>query len=418
MTVLKNRYVLVLAFLALVIVGISIYAYASKSYSGIINNNNNKGIVSGDENNSDKSSGNQENKDTQNNNTDSQPAQPGQEPTPAEVPEYKVKGVYLTGWSAGRESRIDHFIELTKTTELNTLVIDVKDDEGRVSYKSNVPLANEIGSSLNMIADIGQLMKKLKDNKVHTIARIVVFKDPILGQKRPDLAFKTTSGGLWRDRTGAAWLNPYNEDSWRYSLDLAKEAVELGFDEVQFDYIRFPTDGKVKQIDYGEAGREGDMTIPINGFLAQAKKELAPLGVPVSADVFGIITTNIGDIEKIGQDLETISKDIDYISPMVYPSHYGVGQYGFAKPDFEPYKVVHKSLSTAKERLDKLEGHKAKIRPYLQDFTASWLGSGYYKKYTAQDVRTQIQATYDCGLEEWILWNANNKYSESAFLRE
>lgn len=332
--------------------------------------------------------------------------------------DYKVKGIYLTGWSAGIESKINHFINLLSKTELNTLVIDVKDDLGRISYKSEVPLAKEIGAANTvMIRDVKSLIKKLKSNNIHTIARIVVFKDPILAEKKPDLALKTTSGAIWHDRNNTAWLNPFNKDSWAYSIELAKEAVNLGFDEVQFDYVRFPADGKVKNLFYNK-GSTPDLTKPINEFLAKAKLEIGQLGAPLSADIFGIVTTNIGDIEKIGQDLETLSKEPDYISPMVYPSHYGFGEYKIKRPDFEPYRVVYKSLSTANSRLKKLKGRHAKIRPYLQDFSAPWLGRGNYKKYTAEDVRAQIKAVYDSGLEEWILWNAGNKYSESALLAE
>lgn len=409
MKIFSNIYlkILLLVLITILVSGIVIYTYTSKSFFNTPNNN--------------PPSHTQQFPKTENTKTSPSENQPINQPPKnivKQIPEYKVKGIYLTGWTAGNERKLDHFINLINKTELNTIVIDVKDDEGRVSYKSNVPLVKKIGASYNMINDINKTLKKLKDNKIHTIARIVVFKDPKLAEKMPDFAIKTTSGSIWRDRKHAAWINPYNKESWKYSLDIAKEAVQLGFDEIQFDYIRFPTDGKVKQIDYGPMAKNTDMTKPINEFLAQAKKELNELGVPVSADVFGIITTNIGDIEKIGQDLESISQQVDYISPMVYPSHYAFGQYGIRRPDLEPYKIVYKSLSTAKARLDKLTGHKAKIRPYLQDFTAVWLGKGNYKIYTAQDVRNQIKAVYDCGLDEWILWNALNKYNENALLPE
>jgi hypothetical protein len=337
---------------------------------------------------------------------------------PKVVKPFKVKGVYFTGWSAGTESKVNHFINLIKNTELNTLVIDVKDDSGRVSYKSSVPLAIEVGSSTNMVADIKKTIEKFKKNNVHLIARIVVFKDPVLAQKRPDLAIKTIKGTVWHDRTNAAWLDPNNSESWKYSIDLAKEAVSLGFDEVQFDYVRFPTDGNIKVIDYKSKDGKIDKTKPINAFLAYAKKEINAMGAAVSADVFGIITTNIGDVEKIGQDLDTLSKQVDYVSPMVYPSHYAFGQYNIRRPDLEPYKTVSTSLKSAKTRIDKLPAPKAVIRPYLQDFTASWIGRGNYKRYGAADVRAQIKAAYDSGIDEWILWNANNRYSESAFLKK
>lgn len=410
MEIFKNRYVLVLSLLAAILISAGIYAYASKSYVG--NNNDNKKIT---DNKSESTKPNaQKTEQAQNNNPANRESQ---QPKTVSAP-VKVKGVYLTGWTAGTKSKISHFIDLLNKTELNTLVIDVKDDEGRVTYKSGVPLAKEIGSSLKMVSDINALLKQLKDNKVHTIARIVVFKDPILAQKRPDTALKNKDGSLWRGRGSILWLNPSNTESWKYSIDLAKEAAQLGFDEIQFDYVRYPSEGKVKTIDYGEPEQTFDKRKAINSFLAEAKKELEPLGVPVSADVFGIITTDYGDVEKIGQDIEQVGLNIDYISPMVYPSHYALGQYGIKKPDLEPYNVVYKSLSTAKTRIDKIPNYKAKIRPYLQDFTATWLGSGNYKKYTAEDVKTQIKAAYDSGLDEWILWSASNKYDESAFKPE
>jgi len=339
------------------------------------------------------------------------------EPKSKAIQEYKVKGIYLTGWSAGNETKINHFINVLNNTELNTLVIDVKDDLGRISYKSDVPLAKEIGASNTvMIIDIQSLMKKLKSNKIHTIARIVSFKDPILAEKKPGFALKTMSGKIWRDKNSTAWLDPFNKNSWAYNIDIAKEAAKIGFDEIQFDYVRFPADGKVKELSYNKPGNTLDLTTPIDSFLSKAKSEMAQLGVPVSADIFGIVTTNIGDIEKIGQSLESVSKNVDFISPMVYPSHYGFGEYKVKKPDFEPYRIVYKSLSTANQRLKKVKENHAKIRPYLQDFSASWLGKGNYKKYTAEDVRAQIKAVYDSGLEEWILWNASNKYTEAALI--
>ncbi|MGE5473329.1 MAG: putative glycoside hydrolase [Ignavibacteriales bacterium] len=397
---IRLTYIFLIIFILAIFAGIGLYSYSSYSILNKISKQNGS-IKQEDKNNS-------------------QP--PTQELPKAEsqkastLPDYKVKGIYVTGWSAGNQAKINHFINLLSRTELNTLVIDVKDDLGRVSYKSDVPLAKESGATKTaMIGDIKALMKKLKSRNIHTIARIVVFKDPILAEKKPELALLTASGTVWHDRNNTAWLDPFNEKSWSYSIDLAKEAVKNGFDEVQFDYVRFPADGKVKTLSYNKPGSKPNLVKPINAFLSKSKSELNQLGVPVSADIFGIVTTNIGDIEKIGQDLEPISKTVDFISPMVYPSHYALGEYKIRKPDLEPYRVVYKSLYTANERLSKIKDTHAKIRPYLQDFSASWLGRGNFKKYTAEDVKAQIKAVYDSGLEEWILWNAGNKYNESAF---
>lgn len=339
-------------------------------------------------------------------------------PTPIKPKIVKVKGIYMTGWTAGYKTKFDSLLNLINKTELNAVVLDIKDDDGRVTYNSQVPLVKEIGSYAKMVPDITKTLKILHDNNIYVIGRIVTFKDPILASKKPELAIKTVTGAIWRDRKKAAWLNAYNPDSWQYDVDLAKEACQLGFDEIQFDYVRFPTDGKVKEIDFGKSSQGKPLTDAINNFLAYAKKEISPYGKPVAADVFGIITTNTGDVEKLGQDMASVGKDIDYLCPMVYPSHYALGQYNIKKPDLEPYNVVFKSISTAKQRIDQIPGYKAKLRPWLQDFTASWIGKGNYKKYTAEDVRAQIKAVYDSGVDEWILWNANNNYTPAALVNE
>ncbi|MBZ4646294.1 MAG: hypothetical protein JG777_1783 [Clostridia bacterium] len=366
-------------------------------------------------------------------NTNQEPAKQepvNQEPVkqePVKKEPVKVKGIYVTGWIAGTKTRFNQLVDLVNRTELNAMVIDVKEDRGKMTYISNVLLAKELGASVNMVGDIQQLMATLKENNIYPIARVVSFKDPIASEKRPELAIKTKDGTIWRDKKGNAWLNPYNKETWKYLIDISKEAVQLGFKEIQYDYVRFPTDGNVKIIDYGEIGKTKTKAEAISEFLAYAKKELEPLGIDVSADIFGIVPVVEGDYEQIGQDLEMVSKDIDYICPMVYPSHYanvaqnGVGQKVngvlFKYPDLEPYGVVYNTLVLAKERLEKSQA-KAKIRPWLQDFTASYLGKGNYQIYGGQQVRQQIKATYDAGLEEWILWDPDTKYSEDGLLKE
>jgi len=329
----------------------------------------------------------------------------------------KVKALYLTGWTVGSMDRVNHYINLAKTTEINSYVIDIKDDDGYVGYESNIPAVREI-SAWKKKYDVDKVLKAFHDNDVHIIGRLVCFKDPVLSSKRPELAVKNVKGGLWRDNHKLTWLDPYNRDSWPYLIEIAKEAVNKGFDEIQFDYIRFPNDGDKKAMSFGDSGLKKYEII--NEFLAYARKELP--GVVLSADVFGIICESPADTEDIGQYLELVGKDIDYISPMVYPSHYAVGQVvnevRFAKPDLDPYGVVFNSLVKAKNRTSKVEGYKAKIRPYLQDFTATWLGKGYYQTYGHEQVRQQIKAVYDAGCEEWILWDADNSYSESALLKE
>jgi len=364
------------------------------------------------------------NNDTDNVGSDEPTPEPDASPTPTEdetaKKDLKVKALYLTGWTVGSSERVQHFIEVAKNTEINSYVIDIKDDDGYVGYESNVPAVREAGAWKNKY-DVDSVIKAFHDNDVHIIGRLVCFKDPVYSSKNPSLAIKRTDGSLWKESLGggkyATWLNPYEKETWDYIISIAKEAVERGFDEIQFDYVRFPN-GIKKVTDFSRYNKEKYEAI--NEFLAYVKKELPD--VPISADVFGIICESPADTEDIGQYLELVGKDIDYISPMVYPSHYAVGQtvngVTFSKPDLEPYGVVYNSLIKAKNRIAQVEDYKADIRPYLQNFTASWLEAGYYKQYGPEEVREQIKAVYDAGYEEWIIWNPSNKYSESAFEKE
>ncbi len=343
--------------------------------------------------------------------------------TKREIKPVKVRALYLSGPSAGKSSIIDKVIELAKTTELNAVVIDVK-EAGVVNYKSDVPEVKNNGLYVEYY-DPASLIKKLHDNNIYVIGRIVCFLDNGLGTKRADLAIKRKDGTPWKEGRYGVWVNPYNEEVRKYNIDIAKEAVEKGFDEIQFDYVRFPS-GTGNKVDYGsDVPTKSEI---ICEFLRTAKRELN--GVFVSADVFGIICLDKNTKNTIGQDLETVGLDIDYICPMVYPSHYanasknhytgnGVGQningILFTAPDLEPYKVVYNTLLVAKDRISKVNGYKAKVRPYLQSFTASYLPKGYYMAYGAEEVRQQIKAVYDAGFEEWILWNSENIYPDGAF---
>jgi Uncharacterized conserved protein len=339
--------------------------------------------------------------------------------TPAERP--VVKALYLTGWTVGSSKKVQHYVDLAKSTEINSYVIDIKDDDGYVGYESNVPEVKEIGAWKKKY-NVDDVLKAFHNNNVHIIGRIVCFKDPVLSSKKPELAIKNINGGLYKSRSTdgkmITWLNPYEKGSWPYLIDIAKEAVQKGFDEIQFDYIRFANEGGKKNMDFRAYNKP--KYDAIDEFLDFARKELP--GVVLSADVFGIICESPDDTEGIGQYLEKIGMNLDYISPMAYPSHYAVGQIvnkvRFAKPDFEPYGVVYNTLAKAKDRISKVEGYKANVRAYLQDFTATWLGKGYYQDYGADQVRQQIKAVYDAGYKEWILWDALNTYTESALGKE
>lgn len=332
----------------------------------------------------------------------------------------KVKGIYLTGNTLAYDKRFYKLLDLVKTTELNAMVIDVKDDLGRLTYKSNVDMVNEIGADKQVKVDnFYEKMSILRENNIYPIARIVTFKDRLAGTKRPDLAIKTKNGKVWRDNSGNAWLNPYNREAWEYPIKIAEEAALMGFKEIQFDYVRFPTDGNRSIIDYGEESIGKTKAEIIAEFLKYAKERLEPKGVYVSADIFGLVTTAKDDM-RIGQHLETLATSADILCPMVYPSHYALGSYGVAYPDSEPYKIVYTSLSRAKKRIDNIKTEEAKaiIRPWLQDFSAPWLKNLYgehYINYGPEQIKAQIKAVYDAGLEEWIFWNASNRYTEAGF---
>ncbi len=331
----------------------------------------------------------------------------------------KAKALYLTGWTAGSMDKINHYVELANTTEINAYVVDIKDDDGLVGYESQVPEVKANGTWKKKY-NPDTVIKAFHDNDIYVIGRLVAFKDPVYSIKRPDLAIKSTAGGVWKDNKSKSWLNPYNKDAWDYLISIAREAVEKGFDEIQFDYVRFPSDGK-KSMNF--SGMDKEKYEAICEFLAYAAAELP--GVPISADVFGIIFESPADTEGIGQYLEYVGKDIDYICPMVYPSHYAYGQIvnkvKFDVPDLDPYGVVYNTLLKGKERISKVEGYKAGVRPYLQDFTASWLksnGKKMYQEYGVQQAKEQIKAVYDAGYEEWIFWDPSNTYHEEAFEKE
>ena len=320
----------------------------------------------------------------------------------------KVKGIYVTGPVAGIE-KMDELTALVEETELNTMVIDIKNDEGVVTYKMQSDTVLEIESGVRYIPDIEALVDKLHEKDIYLIARIVAFKDPYLAEHKPELSLKTTSGEIFRDRNGEAWVNPYKREVWDYLVEIGTQAAQAGFDEVQFDYIRFTTDSNADEIDYGEESVQMTKEEVITGFTEYAYETLHPLGVAVSADVFGTIIDNEYDAGLIGQNYKDMAAHLDYICPMVYPSHYINGAYDIAVPDKEPYETVYHAMMASQE---KLEGMETGVRVWIQDFTATWLRD--YLSYGPEEVRAQIEAAYAAGYEEWILWNARINYTADA----
>ncbi|MDO4326714.1 MAG: putative glycoside hydrolase [bacterium] len=401
------------------------------------------------------------------------------------VPEpVKVKGIYLTAGVAGSGQKLDTILENIKKTEINAVVIDVKDDNGRITFSMETPIVNEIDACQVYIEDVNVLMKRLKDMGIYTIARVVAFRDPYLAEKKPEWSLHDADGNIHRDASGHAWVNPYKREVWDYLVEVAREAGNVGFDEVQFDYIRFATDKTMQRVVFDEADVQGrSKTDVITEFIAYAYEQLQDAGIFVSADVFGTIIGSAVDAKSVGQIYEDMAEHLDYICPMIYPSHYGDGNFGLDHPDLHPYETVLGALKVsdrvlqaaargektimksqdetgtkdgtqetagifmdevkeasldgrrphvlaaeieeemaqkeaARRERQKAAGrevyHQAKVRPWLQDFTASYLK--YYKTYGPEEIRAQIQAVYDAGYEEWILWNASNNYTWDGLL--
>jgi hypothetical protein len=316
-----------------------------------------------------------------------------------------VRAIYISAAVAAKPAAFAERLALVERTELNAVVIDLKDSTGRVFYESQVPLAREIGA-VYPILDPAALVDELHRRNIYTIARIVVFEDPVLAEARPGWAIKDAStGGLWRTWNGIAWVNAHRSEVWDYNIALALEAAAFGFDEIQFDYVRFPSDGPLHQAEYGVVHSRATRIAAIGDFLARAHRALAPTRAYLAADIFGLQLWELGD-SGIGQNLEVIAERVDYICPMVYPSHFYPGSMGFEIPNDHPYEVILWSLQNGLERIPQ---HARKLRPWLQDFS---YGRGI--EYGPDEVRAQIRAVADAGLDSWMLWNADSLYHEQA----
>jgi len=316
-------------------------------------------------------------------------------------PKY-VRAIHLPAWVAGSKKKRQEILKLFQETELNTVVIAVKEFGGEV-YIPGVKPAIEIDAYQPAIPDIKDFLQTLKTLNIYTVARISVFSDNILPRKKTSLAVKNPDGTLWTSYRGMTWLDPYQKEAWEYNFEIAEKCIEYGFEEIQFDYIRFPADGDTSKCRYSQQHSSITATKVICDFLSEANQRFKmKYGVNISIDVFGL-TTSVGHDMGIGQNIIEMSKHVDFVCPMVYPSHYAKGEYGLKDPNREPYKTVYRSLRDAI-----LKGvEPKKLRPYLQDFSL-----GY--KYTAKEVLDQIQAAYDNDIPEWTLWDPNGTYTRDA----
>ena len=322
----------------------------------------------------------------------------------------RVKGIYVTGPVAGSE-RMDGMIKLMDETELNAMVIDIKNDGGEITFKMEEDTEpGRLGNCVRYIRDIKALMQTLKEHNVYTIARIVSFKDPLLAEKRPELALYNEKGELITDGNDLAWVNPCKEEVWEYLTEIAEYSADLGFDEIQYDYVRFPVGEEAEKADYGVELTPENKHTYITGFLNYASERLHKKGIPVTADLFGTIIGNPIDVGQVGQDYVELAQAADALCPMIYPSHYAAGVFGLEVPDAQPYEAILAALEKSKDELkDVPEESKAVIRPWLQDFSAPWVEG--HITYGIDEINAQIKAVYDAGYEEWILWNARNNYT-------
>ena len=320
-----------------------------------------------------------------------------------------VKALYVNAW-AFSSPRLWQLVRLADETEINAFVIDVKDDTGCLLYPSDVPIAQQIGASRCAHArDARARIDTLLAHGIYPIARIVVAKDPLLAEGKASWSVHLASGELWRDRIGSAWVDAYNDSVWVYAAELAREALGMGFVEVQFDYVRFPDEPRERLATaIFPARRRGDTPrLAVRRHIQLVKSLVAPLGAPITFDIFGL-TVSATDDMGIGQVWEDFASVADVVLPMVYPSHYQRGAYGFAWPNGQPYKIVKRALE---EALGRSRGPEAaEIRPYLQAFT---LGRRL-PRYTPFEIREQIRATEDLGLTSWVLWNPRSVYQRQS----
>jgi len=339
-----------------------------------------------------------------------------------------LKAIYMTSCIASSKKARSKLVNLVKTTELNSLVIDVKDYSGNISFKPESDLLLPAWNGNCPVIDMKEFVKELHEQNIYAIGRITVFQDPFYAPLHPKEAVQTKAGNVWKDRKGISFLDPASKNAREYIVLLANETYDLGFDEINFDYIRYPSDGDMGDIVFPQTGTRLKADV-LEDFFSYLAGEMKKKRIPISADLFGMTTTSRNDM-NIGQVLERAVPHFDFIAPMVYPSHYPPNYQGYKDPNKFPYEIVNRAMLDAVSRLEatttpifssefshigtttpaiyeKPVFNRLKLRPWLQDFN-------YGKTYTAEDVRKQIKATYDAGLTSWMLWSPSNVYTKEA----
>lgn len=333
-------------------------------------------------------------------------------------PKDGVKGIYFSAYAIENPKTYKKVINLVDKTKLNTLVVDVKDDFGNITcdFKSN---DKDIKYATDKLINVENFINKMHKKGIYLIARISTFKDSVISERHPNWAFRLEDGSLLKNNNDEVFINPYMNEVRNYNLKIAELAAKAGFDEIQFDYVRFAEgfENLDENLSYSKGKwenikmKEGDKRIDaITSFVKDAREMLQDYDTPCGIDVFGY-SMQVGKAEGIGQDFKEISNQADVMSSMIYPSHWGSYSFDIEKPDLEPYELVKKYLKEEQKVFSEIE-HKPQSRPWIQDFTASWLGIGNYMEYDAKAVEDQIRAIYDSGQDEFLLWNSSSKYTE------
>ncbi len=326
---------------------------------------------------------------------------------------FEVRAVYMPMGLLTVEERVDGLVDLVDRTELNTLVIDVKNDFGWLAYPSQVPAAVTAKAFRSEVMDVRGLLRRCKEKGIYTIARLVLFKDSTLAAAYPEWAIHDQNGELWRDTEGSLWCDPFLDEVKDYNVAIAVEVALLGFDELQIDYVRFPSDGEITGLQYARESTKESRTAEISRFCAQLNQEVAPLGVVLSADLFGLTVWVDPEEEMgIGQRLSDIAPYVDYLSPMLYPSTFVSGNLGYEDPILHPYEVVYRSCMQLAARLESLfpeEVKRPRIRPWLQGYSLRGI------TYGVSEVTLQQEAADSAGTAGWMLWHAGGKYNLSWF---
>ena len=322
--------------------------------------------------------------------------------TQLEIEPIKVKGLYLSFWGASPKSKTyANAIKLLETTEANALIIDVKSEQGMMSYKTDVKEASAMDAHYNRtIKKIVPYMKTLKEKKIYTIARIVCFKDELSAKKHPDRAVKGSDGTIWRNAAKMAWVDPFNPEAQDYIISIAVDAAQKGFDEINFDYVRFPAKSSLV---FSQENNQDNRLKAIEHFIKKASLRLRPYGVFLSVDTYGYVAWDTKTDTNIGHKTEVLAKYADYLAPMLYPSGFNKGILGIEDPSQEPYRIVKATLLKMQKQVDPV-----RVRPWLQYFKDYAFSRKHYNDF---EVKEQIRASDDTNCSGWLLWNPSSRYN-------